>query len=104
MKQVKIKTQLYILFIPFINTLILPIWVFINLRNNPKLSFQKEMLITFLLMALSLVAAIPLIIIHREISRNYTEFLSNYELIMYYIWSTLSMTILVFYQKKKGLD
>jgi hypothetical protein len=103
-KQVKIKSQLFILFIPFVNALILPIWAFINLRNMHNLSYHKELFISLLFMSLSFIVGIPLLVLHKAIATPNGSFLATYELIMYYVWSTVAMALLVIYQKKKGVE
>ena len=103
MKTVSLKTQKKLLFIPLVSTAIMVIWFFINLRNLYPESYHKEMFKSLFFMCLSYIVIIPLSVLAEAIQQSHPFIYSMSNLIIYYIWSTISMGLLLYYQKKKGV-
>ena len=102
MENVSLSTQKKLLFIPLVSTAIMFIWFFINLRNSKELSYQKESFKSFLFMCCTFVIMIPFAGLYQYVKIQWPGFIHNYELIVYYVLSTVAMGLLIIYQKKKG--
>ena len=102
---VKTKMQLKILFIPFVNTAILFIWIFKNLRCLENVSYYKELYksLIFLVIVFFFVT-IPLLLLTNLVNSNYPEIISLFEFFSYYAFSVSLMGSLIWYQKRKGID
>ena len=90
------------MFIPFINISIMVIWFFINLRNDSTKSYYKEFFKSFFFACLSFIFVIPMMVI-LGILEN-TAYYGLIELAVYYVWSVLTMGLLIVYQKKRGYE
>lgn len=103
LKVISTKTQMKLLFIPFINVSIMFIWVFVNLKSLKDISFYKELYKSLFVLLLSFLVVLPLPFLKSSLFSNFPEIESWLELIIYYIWSTVAMALLVWFQKKKGI-
>lgn len=103
MKVISTKTQMKLLFIPFVNVSIMFIWVFVNLKSLKTLSFYKELYKSLFILLLSFFVVIPLPFLKSLLFSNIPELESWLNLIIYYVWSTVAMALLVWFQKKKGI-
>lgn len=103
MKVISTKTQMKLLFIPFVNVSIMFIWVFVNLKSLKTLSFYKELYKSLFILLLSFFVVIPLPFLKSLLFSNIPELESWLNLIIYYVWSTAAMALLVWFQKKKGI-
>ena len=78
-------------------------WFFINLRTMEGISYRKEFFKSFFLSASSLLLVLPWKFIEIFLMNFFVDYLVWSDLVFYYIWSTTAMSILIWYQKKKGI-
>jgi len=102
MKLVKLKTQMILLFIPFVNIAVAYIWFYVNLPRMFPETRWKEHIKSFFFSCLACVLVIPFILVVLLLPKA-PEIFVICTLIMFYVLSTAVMSLLIYYQKIKGV-
>ena len=98
MKQISIKNQKRILFIPYINVAILFIWVFINSRY-----IDGWVKYTFRYFLLGILLVMPITFLWAYLLTNYPIYKVIINHLYYYVFSVIFMSAYILSQKKCGI-
>ena len=100
MKPISLKKQKILLLIPFVNTSIFFIWLFINSHYAEK-NWKRT---TIIYVLLGFLCSLPIIVLSEYCLIKFPQLYNWIEIIRYYIWVTIIMIFIIICQKKCGIQ